>query len=235
MFSDFTVYFNTLCQIVAHNLHLESGETSRWACLLVSIHRLKGRWRGQVRSCSSMSCIFQFGNLEPTNFLDRICSQFADIFCYGFVIFRSVSGLRLFPTLEGGISFCSTSCRRIWRATRAALLWTKEQNKFPDSLWRTTVATYHPGQKVWLSTKHILRFWHSQVRIWLIHLAEIWLLAGSYLCWKKAVSECLWRWASSISGHLSPSFAKPATYPLLLFTQESWTLREVWVTVLDCQ
>lgn len=41
-------------------------------------------------------------------------------------------------------------CRRIWRATRAALLWTKEQNKFPDSLWRTTVATYHPGQKVWL-------------------------------------------------------------------------------------
>lgn len=50
MFSDFTVYFNTLCHIVAHNLHLESGETSRWACLLVSIHRLKGRWSGHVRS-----------------------------------------------------------------------------------------------------------------------------------------------------------------------------------------
>lgn len=60
------------------------------------------------------------------------------------------------PALEGEISVPFVCrCRRIWRVTQAAFLRIKEQNKHLADLCCTSVPCYYPGQKVWLSTKHI--------------------------------------------------------------------------------
>lgn len=53
----------------------------------------------------------------------------------------------LFPAMPNPLR----CCQRIWKAARAALLWTKDRNKSrPDQ-----TPSYMPRQKVWLSTKKI--------------------------------------------------------------------------------
>ena len=66
----------------------------------------------------------------------------------------------LFPEQERDIAVPSVMenlqrCRRIWRLTRAALLRSAEKNKQIADKHRTPTPDYHPGQKVWLSSKDI--------------------------------------------------------------------------------
>lgn len=60
----------------------------------------------------------------------------------------------LFPAIEGDLSVSVQHhlrrCRRVWRATRAALLRTKERNKLLSDRHRTLAPKYAIGQKVWL-------------------------------------------------------------------------------------
>lgn len=46
-------------------------------------------------------------------------------------------------------------CRRVWRATRAALLRTAERNKALADRRRNPAPDYQVGQQVWLSSRHI--------------------------------------------------------------------------------
>lgn len=64
----------------------------------------------------------------------------------------------LFLSLEGELSVPSVKrhlrrCHRVWRAIQAALLCTKEENKW----WTATksLILYSPDQQVWLSTRVI--------------------------------------------------------------------------------
>lgn len=66
----------------------------------------------------------------------------------------------LLPAIEGELSVPSVQahlrrCRRAWRATRAALLRTKERNKALADRHRTPAPEYAIGQQVWLSTRFV--------------------------------------------------------------------------------
>lgn len=66
----------------------------------------------------------------------------------------------LFPALEGehfvpSVQFHLRRCRRVWRATREALLCTKERNKLLANRRRIPTPEYTIGQKIWLSTRFV--------------------------------------------------------------------------------
>uniref|UniRef100_A0AAX7TKY8 Chromo domain-containing protein n=1 Tax=Astatotilapia calliptera TaxID=8154 RepID=A0AAX7TKY8_ASTCA len=66
----------------------------------------------------------------------------------------------LFPSIEGEHSVPSVRahlrrCRRVWKATRAALLRTKDRNKRFADRRRSSAPAYTVGQKVWLSTRFV--------------------------------------------------------------------------------
>uniref|UniRef100_A0A3B3ICW3 Gypsy retrotransposon integrase-like protein 1 n=1 Tax=Oryzias latipes TaxID=8090 RepID=A0A3B3ICW3_ORYLA len=66
----------------------------------------------------------------------------------------------LFPSHELDLAVPSVQdhlrrCQSIWHQTKAALLQTKETNRRTANRHRVVGPTYHPGQKVWLSSRHI--------------------------------------------------------------------------------
>uniref|UniRef100_A0A3Q2W9U9 Gypsy retrotransposon integrase-like protein 1 n=1 Tax=Haplochromis burtoni TaxID=8153 RepID=A0A3Q2W9U9_HAPBU len=66
----------------------------------------------------------------------------------------------LFPSIEGEHSVPSVRahlrrCRRVWKATRAAFLRTKDRNKRFADRRRSSAPAYTVGQKVWLSTRFV--------------------------------------------------------------------------------
>ncbi|XP_078790541.1 uncharacterized protein LOC144986680 [Oryzias latipes] len=66
----------------------------------------------------------------------------------------------LFPSHELDLAVPSVQdhlrrCQSIWHQTKAALLQTRETNRRTANRHRVVGPTYHPGQKVWLSSRNI--------------------------------------------------------------------------------
>lgn len=166
MFSGSTVSPRILCLTVDLSSHPRYGELSAklWVqlpvCPPVTIPRLKARWSRLTRISSRLYGVSPNAIQPPGVF---ICPGSRSLVSSATGISPFMASTRyqppLFPAQEEAVTVPSVQenlrqCRRVWRAAEAALISTALQNqRLAD---RHRPPNYQPGQKVWLSSWHLL-------------------------------------------------------------------------------